>query len=279
VSAGAAVLRRFVRHGGGVFGALVVVVFALLGLLAPWITPYDPLAQNLAQALRPPTPQHPLGTDGVGRDILSRVIAGSRISLEIALAAVVLALVVGGALGMAAGFFRGRTDALISRGLDVWLALPGLLLAIVVIAILGVGIGNVVISIALSGIPPYARLARGATLAMRESGFVEAARNLGATDVALLWRHVLPNVLTYLVVQATLGVAAALLTASGLSFLGLGAQPPTPEWGAMLADGRGYLFSHPQVAVFPGLAIMLVALGFNLFGDGLLDAMNPRRYR
>ncbi len=271
--------RRFRHSPGAVAGAAVVAVFAALGLLAPWIAPHDPLAQNLAEALRPPNLRHLLGTDGVGRDILSRVIVGSRISLEIALAAVGMALALGGTLGLLAGFAGGWVDTMISRALDVWLALPGLLLAIVVIAILGVGIGNVILSIAIGGIPPYARLARAGTLAARESGFVEAARSLGATDVVVLMRHIVPNILAPLVVQATVGVAAALLTASGLSFLGLGAQPPTPEWGAMLADGRPYLFSSPQVAVFPGLAIMLVALGVNLFGDGLLDALNPRKGR
>ncbi len=269
---------RFLRNRGAVCGAMVVGVFTFLGITASWIAPYNPLMQNLAQALRAPSAQHLLGTDEIGRDILSRVIAGSRISLAIAFSSVALALVIGGALGLMAGYFGGWPDVLVSRTLDVWLALPGLLLAIVVIAILGVGIVNVVLSVALGSIPPYARLARASTLAVRTSGFVEAARSLGARDLAVLWRHVVPNVLVFLVVQATLGVAAALLTASGLSFLGLGAQPPTPEWGAMLSDGRPYLFSNPQLAVFPGMAIMLVALAFNLFGDGLLDAMDPRKY-
>ncbi len=269
---------RFLRNRGAVCGAIVVGVFTFLGITASWIAPYNPLMQNLAQALRAPSAQHLLGTDEIGRDILSRVIAGSRISLAIAFSSVALALVIGGALGLMAGYFGGWPDVLVSRTLDVWLALPGLLLAIVVIAILGVGIVNVVLSVALGSIPPYARLARASTLAVRTSGFVEAARSLGARDLAVLWRHVVPNVLVFLVVQATLGVAAALLTASGLSFLGLGAQPPTPEWGAMLSDGRPYLFSNPQLAVFPGMAIMLVALAFNLFGDGLLDAMDPRKY-
>lgn len=268
---------RFLRNRGAVCGAIVVGVFTFLGITASWIAPYNPLMQNLAQALRAPSAQHLLGTDEIGRDILSRVIAGSRISLAIAFSSVALALVIGGALGLMAGYFGGWPDVLVSRILDVWLALPGLLLAIVVIAILGVGIVNVVLSVALGSIPPYARLARASTLAVRTSGFVEAARSLGARDLAVLWRHVVPNVLVFLVVQATLGVAAALLTASGLSFLGLGAQPPTPEWGAMLSDGRPYLFSNPQLAVFPGMAIMLVALAFNLFGDGLLDAMDPRK--
>lgn len=274
-----AVRRHFRRNRGAVAGAIVVGVFSILGLIGQWIVPEDPLAQNLAQALRPPSFAHLLGTDAVGRDVFSRVIAGSRISLEIAFVAVGMALVVGGILGLVAGFTGGWVDATISRALDVWLALPGLLLAIVVIAILGVGIGNVILSVALGGIPPYARLARGSALSVRESAFVEAARSLGATDLVVLSRHIVPNILAPLVVQATVGVAAALLTASGLSFLGLGAQPPTPEWGAMLADGRSYLFSSPQVAVFPGLAIMLTALGFNLFGDGLLDAFNPRKRR
>ncbi|HXX40363.1 MAG TPA: ABC transporter permease [bacterium] len=270
---------RFRRNRGALLGAAVVVVFSVLGLVAPWVAPYDPLTQNLAQGLQPPSFAHPLGTDEVGRDILSRVIVGSRISLAIAFASVGLALVVGGSLGLLAGFCGGRVDSVVSRLLDVWLALPGLLLAIVIIAILGVGIDNVIISIALGGVPPYARVARGSTLSVKESGFVEAARSLGAPDLAIILRHIVPNILAFLLVQATLGIATALLTASGLSFLGLGAQPPTPEWGAMLADGRPYLISNPQVSVFPGFTIMLVALGFNLFGDGLLETVTPRKAR
>ncbi|MDQ6674321.1 MAG: ABC transporter permease [Chloroflexota bacterium] len=269
-------LRQFVRNPGAVAGAVICTVFLVLALAAPLITPHDPYHQSLMLALDPPSADYPLGTDEHGRDILSRLLAGAQVSLFMSLATVALALVVGGGLGLLAGYYRGAPDEVIMRVMDVLLALPGVLLAITIIAILGVGIENVILAVAVSSVPVFARLARASTLSVRESEYVMAARVLGAPDWRMLLRDILPNITAPLIVMSTTRLAAVILTASGLSFLGLGAQPPSPEWGAMLNAGRAQLTSNPHVAVSPGIAIMLIVLGFNLLGDGLRDALDPR---
>jgi peptide/nickel transport system permease protein len=269
-------LRQFARTPGAVAGALICTVFLLLALTAPLIMPHDPYRQSLMLALEPPSADYLLGTDEHGRDILSRLLAGAQVSLFMSLATVALSLVVGGGLGLLAGYYRGPTDEVIMRVMDVLLALPGVLLAITIIAILGVGIENVILAVAMSSVPVFARLARASTLSVRESEYVMAARVIGAPDWRMLLRDVLPNITAPLIVMSTTRLAAVILTASGLSFLGLGAQPPSPEWGAMLNAGRAQLTSNPHVAVSPGIAIMLIVLGFNLLGDGLRDALDPR---
>ena len=272
----AVILRQLRRSPGAWVGAAICAVFIVLALLAPLILPHDPYRQSLMLALEPPSARYLLGTDEHGRDILSRLLAGAQVSLFMSLATVALSLIVGGGLGLVAGYYSGWIDGLIMRVMDVLLALPGVLLAITVIAILGVGLENVIVAVSLASVPVFARLARASTLSVRESEYVTAARVLGVADARMLLRHILPNITAPLIVMSTTRMAAVILTASGLSFLGLGAQPPSPEWGAMLSAGRSHLTSNPHVAVSPGIAIMLVVLGFNLLGDGVRDALDPR---
>lgn len=258
--------------GGGVFIALVLVA-----LLSPVLAPYDPLEQNLDGRLQPPSLAHPLGTDDFGRDILSRIIYGARISLRIGLIALSIALSAGTFLGLIAGYKGGWLDSSIMRLMDIMLAFPSILLAIGIVAVIGPGIDNAMLAISIVMVPQFARLVRSSVLSIREMAYVEAARALGAGDGRILIRSVLPNCLAPLIVQTTLSMATAVLDAAGLSFLGLGAQPPQPEWGAMLAGGRELLLKAPWVMTFPGLAIFVVVLGLNLFGDGLRDALDPKR--
>jgi peptide/nickel transport system permease protein len=274
-----AVVRQFRQSRAAVVGLALTLVFLLLALLAPVLAPYDPTAFTLGQQLKPPSATNLLGTDELGRDILSRILYGARITLLITLGAVLVSLVIGTLLGIVAGFLGGWTDTLVMRLMDVLLAMPGFLLAIAIIAALGAGTVNVVIAVGVFSIPSFARVARGSTLSVKQQDYVLAARALGEPAGGIMWRHILPNVTPPLVVQTTLRLATAILTASGLSFLGLGPQPPTPEWGAMLSTGRNMITSSPQLATIPGLAILLVAIGFNLLGDGLRDALDPRMKR
>ncbi len=273
------IVRQFRRNRGGVAGLVIVVAFLLVAVFAERLMPHNPIQQDLSVALRPPGGAYLLGTDELGRDILSRIIMGARISLLMSVAAVAGASVVGSLIGGVAGYFGGRFDHITMRGIDILLALPGILLAITIIAVLGVGLANVIVAIAISGVPVFARLARGAALTVKENEYIQAARALGAPERRILASHVYPNILAPLLVQATLLMATAILTASSLSFLGLGAQPPTPEWGAMLSSGRTYLTSRPHVGTSPGIAVMAAVLGFNLLGDGLRDALDPRLKR
>ena len=244
-------------------GGLVVALFVALAALAPALAPYEPLRGRLDERLLPPSAGHWFGTDELGRDVLSRVLYGARISLQIQVAAVGLALVLGTALGVVAGYVGRWPDMLIMRIVDIMMAFPGIFLALAIIAALGTGLGNVIIASAIFLVPQFARVIRGSVLTLKEKEFVEAARALGEADVPII-------------VQTSLRMATVLLTASGLSFLGLGVQPPSPEWGAMLSNARAYMITAPHVATVPGLAIMLVVLGFNLLGDGLRDALDPR---
>ncbi len=269
-------VHRLLRSRAAVAGGLIVTVFVAVALLAPELAPYEPLRGQLDQRLMPPSADHWLGTDELGRDVLSRVLYGARISLQIQLGAVVLALAVGLALGLVAGYIGRWPDLLIMRVIDVMMAFPGIFLALAIIAALGTGLANVIIAGAISLVPQFARVVRGSILTLREKEFVEAARALGEGDVKIIVRYLLPNSLAPIIVQTSLRMATVLLTASGLSFLGLGVQPPSPEWGAMLSNARTYMITAPHVAAVPGLAIMLVVLGFNLLGDGLRDALDPR---
>ncbi|MCC7262564.1 MAG: ABC transporter permease [Candidatus Latescibacteria bacterium] len=264
------------RHPLALTGGGLLALLAAAALLAPLLAPADPLAQDLYHRLQPPGSGHLLGTDEFGRDILSRVLYGARISLRLGILAITAALGAGTLLGLVAGYRGGWADSLIMRLMDLMLAFPSILLAIAIVAIIGPGIDNVMIAVSIVLIPQYARLVRGAVLSIRELNYVEAARALGATDTHILARAILPNCLVPLIVQSTLSLATAILDAAGLSFLGLGAQPPLPEWGAMLSGGRDLLLRAPWVMAFPGLAIFAAALGLNLFGDGLRDALDPR---
>jgi peptide/nickel transport system permease protein len=257
-------------------GAIVVIVIVGAALLAPWIVAYDPATQELALRLEGPTARHWFGLDELGRDILSRVLMGARVSLFVGLVVVSVSAIVGLAMGSVAGYYGGRIDQAISRVMDVLLAFPGLLLAIALVAVLGPSLGNVVLALTVIGWVGYARLVRGQVLRAREFEYVIAARALGAGTWRALTRHVLPTALPAVTVQATLGMAAAILAEAALSFLGLGVQPPTPSWGTMINGGRSHLLDAPHLTVFPGVFLALVVLGFNFLGDGLRDRLDPR---
>ncbi len=264
------------RNKAAVAGGVLLLIYILCALLAPVVFRGDPAAPNLIMALEPPSLKEPLGTDELGRSILNRVIFGARISLLIAVGVVAVGLFIGVPLGLVSGYFGGKIDFLIQRVTDTMLAFPGFLLALALVSVLGVGLNNTVISIGISMIPLYIRLVRGCVLTVREEVYVEAARAAGTRNGMILIRHILPNVMVPITVQTSLSMGSAILFAAGLGFLGIGVQPPTPEWGAMLGSARGYLFNAPHVATFPGIAIFLAVLSFNLLGDGLRDALDPR---
>jgi len=276
ISQTAEVWRRLKRNRAAIMGGVIVFLFVFVAILAPWISPYPPNEGDLAKRLKPPSKEHLLGTDALGRDQLSRVIFGARISLQIQVAAVIIALIIGTLLGMVGGYYGGTFDNLIMRLMDILLAFPGIFLAISIIAVLGPGLTNLMLAAGIYSIPQFARIVRGSVLSLKEKEFIEAARAVGENDFNILFRYLLPNSMAPLIIQTTLRMATVLLTASGLSFLGLGVQPPTPEWGAMLSTARAYMITAPHVATVPGLAIMLVVMGFNLFGDGLRDSLDPR---
>jgi len=268
--------RRLMRNRLANAGMVILAVFVIAAIFAPQLAPYDPIEQELILRRQPPSATHWFGMDEVGRDILSRIIFGARASLKVGIGSVSFAIVLGAILGALAGFVGGWVDDLIMRFMDIMLAFPSLLLAIAVVAILGPGLMNMLYAIAFVSIPMYARIVRASVLTVKEQDYVLASRAVGVPPTRILFRNVLPNCLTPLIVQGTLGIATAILDAAGLSFLGLGARPPMPEWGAMLGQGRGSVFTAPHIVIFPGLAIMLTVLGFNLLGDGLRDALDPR---
>jgi peptide/nickel transport system permease protein len=268
--------RRFRRNRLALVGLSIVLVLVLAAGLAPWLAPYDPAKQTLIEKRARPGAKYVLGADEFGRDILSRVIYGARVALVVGLVSVGIALGLGLVLGSLAGFLGGWVDAAIMRGVEVLLAFPYLLLAIAVVSALGPGALNTTIAVGIWGTPPVTRIVRGAVLALTETEYVRAARALGAGGPALVLRHILPNILPTVIVYGTLFMANAILVEAALSFLGLGVQPPTPSWGLMVATGRDFLLVTPHITTIPGLAIMLAVLGFNLLGDGLRDALDPR---
>lgn len=270
------VLRHLRRRPVVLAAALVLATFVILALAAPVLAPYDPTALIPGEVLRPPSRTYPLGTDELGRDVLSRVIYGARISLRIGLVTIGIALVLGTVIGLLAGFYAGVVDGVLMAVMEILLAFPQILLAMAILAMLGPSLTNAMVAVGLSAVPVYARTARGATLGVRAMDYVEAARAMGAGDRRILARHVLPNMISPIVVLATAGVGIAILIAAGLSYLGLGAQPPTPEWGAMLSEARAYLRSAWWMATYPGLAITLVVISLNLCGDWLRDLLDPR---
>jgi peptide/nickel transport system permease protein len=268
--------QRFRRHRAAMGGLCLLVLLLALALAAPLLTPHDPIRQKLSLALHPASAAHPLGTDHLGRDMLARLLHGGRLSLLIGFLAVGIGLAVGVPLGAVSGFYGGRTDLVIQRLADILLSFPGFLLALSLVAILGVGLQNVIISVGISAVPSFIRLVRGSVLSIREQVYVEAAHAIGQAQGLIIVRHVLPNAMAPVIVQATLSLGFAILVAAGLGFLGLGVQPPTAEWGTMLGEGRQYIFRAPALTTYPGLAIFLAVLGFNLLGDGLRDALDPR---
>ncbi len=264
------------RNKAAMLGAFLILLYILTALLAPVLFPGNPSAPNLMLALERPSLEHPLGTDELGRSILGRIIHGSRGPLLIASGVVSVGLFIGVPLGLISGYYRGKIDFILQRITDTMLAFPGFLLALALVAVLGVGLKNAMISVGIAMIPLYIRLVRGCTLSVREEVYVEAARAVGTRDTVILLRHILPNVIVPITVQTSLSMGMAILFAAGLGFLGIGVQPPTPEWGTMLGSGRSYIFLAPHVTTFPGIAIFLAVLGFNLLGDGLRDALDPR---
>lgn len=268
--------RRIRRSANVRVGAAVLMVMVLMAVFAPLITSYDPTQITPALRLRPPDADHWFGTDDFGRDVFTRIAYGARLSLQVGVISVALAASIGITLGIIAGYYGGWIDSLIMRLIDVMLAFPGILLALAIVAILGRSLTNVMIAVGISAVPVYARMARGTTLSVKNIDFITAARAIGAPTPRIMVRHVLPNITAPLIVVATNGVASAIIAGAALSFLGLGAQPPTPEWGVMLAEGRVYLRNAWWVTTFPGLAIMVTVMAINLMGDGLRDILDPR---
>ncbi len=275
----AIVWRQLRRNRAAMIGAFLIICELTIALAAPLVAPYDPLDQNPRAALQAPSRDHLFGTDDTGRDLLSRVIYGARISLRVGLISVGIGGGIGIALGIIAGYRGGVIDMVIMRLIDLLLAFPGILLALGIVAILGPGLGNVMIAVGISAIPSYTRVSRAATISLRDREFVLGARAIGCGDLRIAMRYILPNVLPPLIVLATLGIAGAILTAAGLSFIGLGAVPPAPEWGAILSLGRKYINQAWWYTTFPGLAIAVTVLGINMLGDALRDALDPRLRR
>ena len=257
-------------------GFLVVVVIIVAAVLAPYVAPYPPNDTDVLAVLQAPSAKHPLGTDDLGRDVLSRIIYGARVSLQVSLGTILFATPIGVAIGLVAGYAGGRWDNLISRILDIGFAFPALLLALLIVAVLGVGLTNLTIALIILYTPRFARVARGSVLVAKAETYVEAARTAGCGEARIMARHILPNILSPVIVQTTITLATAVLAEAGLSFLGLGVQPPTPAWGSMVSTGRVYMEQYPHLTFFPGLAIMVTVLGFNFLGDGLRDALDPR---
>jgi peptide/nickel transport system permease protein len=271
------VLRALVANKLAVFGLAVLALLVLVAVFAPVLMPHSPVAVDIMGRLQPPSASHPFGTDELGRDILSRVILGARVSLQVGAIAVGFSLVAGVPLGLVAGFYGGRVDDVIMRAMDMLFAFPAILLAIAIVAVLGPSMANAMIAIGIVFAPIFARVTRGSVLSVREEVYVRAARSLGASDLRILRRHVLPNVLAPIIVQTSISLAFAVLNEAALSFLGIGVQPPRPSWGRMLFEGRGFMQQAWWMAVFPGLAIFVTVLACNVVGDALRDALDPRQ--
>ncbi|MGH2403494.1 MAG: ABC transporter permease [bacterium] len=271
------VLRELLilRRSAGI-GALVLCVLVAAAIAAPIVTPYDPAAQDLDNRYAPPSRAHLMGTDPFGRDLFSRIIWGARISLTVGVIVVLIATAVGAVLGLSSGYVGGRVDRIVTFFVDMLMAFPLLLVAIAFLAVFGAGLYNVMIAVGLGSVPMFARVIRAETRAIRDRDYVAAARSIGATHLRIVWRHILPNILASIIVLATTRIGTAILTESSLSFLGLGIRPPTPSWGIMVAEGRAYLEQAPWIALFPGVVVMITLLSFNLFGDGLRDALDVR---
>jgi peptide/nickel transport system permease protein len=269
-------LKQLKQSKFALLGGLIAGLVIFAAIFAPLIAPYDPVEQDILSLLQGPTREHPLGTDELGRDTLSRVIYGSRVSLMVGIIAVGISLFIGTALGLIAGYGRGLIDTVIMQVMDGLLAFPALVLALAITAMLGPSLNNAMIAIGITGIPAFARLVRGQVLALRDLEYVQAARALGASHNQIVMKHILPNTTAPIIVQASIAIPAAILAEAGLSFLGLGIQPPTPSWGAMLNTARGYIQMTPWLAIVPGVAIFITVLAFNFLGDALRDTLDPR---
>lgn len=277
-SMAAEIWQRLLRNKMAMLGLVILVILALSAIFADVIADYDTkvVAQNISERLQGPSAAHWFGTDEFGRDIFARIIHGGRVSLVVGLISVSVSLLVGGTLGAFAGFYGGRVDNVIMRVMDIFLAVPSILLAITIVAALGTNLVNVMLAIGVSGIPNFARIVRAAVMGVKDQEFVESARAIGTSNTEIIFREILPNCMAPIIVQATLSVAGAILSTASLSFIGLGVQPPDPEWGAMLSSGRNFLRDAMHITLFPGLAIVVTILALNLLGDGLRDALDPR---
>jgi peptide/nickel transport system permease protein len=269
-------IRRFTRHVGGMIGLILLLLLIATAVFAPAIAPYDPLRVSPIDALLPPSSDHWMGTDTLGRDVMSRVIFGTRISLRLGLVSVSIALSLGVLIGVLAGYLGGRVDGVLMRLVDVLLAFPSLILALVAVFALGPGLTNAMIAVGISTIPAFARITRGEVLSAKENLYVQSAQALGASTSTVMFRHILPNIIAPNIVMAALMTGTAILAGAALSFLGLGAQSPTPEWGLMLSQGRAFMSLAWWLTLFPGLGIMLTVMAMNLLGDGLRDVLDPR---
>ena len=277
-SMAAEIWQRLLRNKMAMLGLAILAILALLAIFADVIADYDTMvvAQNIPERLQGPSAAHWFGTDEFGRDIFARIIHGGRVSLVVGLISVSVSLLAGGSLGAFAGFYGGRVDNVIMRVMDIFLAVPSILLAITIVAALGTNLVNVMLAIGVSGIPTFARIVRAAVMGVKDQEFVESARAIGETNTAIIFREILPNCMAPIIVQSTLSVASAILSTASLSFIGLGVQPPDPQWGAMLSSGRNFLRDAMHITLFPGLAIVVTILALNLLGDGLRDALDPR---
>lgn len=270
---------RMKRNRLAMVGLVIIIILVITAIFADYIAPYGYAEQNLANQYQTPNAEHWFGTDELGRDIFSRVVYGSRVSLRVGFISVSISMMIGVAIGAITGYYGGKIDNILMRFIDIVQALPDILLAIAIMAALGPGLTNLMVAVGIAAIPGYARLVRSSVLSLRDQEFVEAARANGSSDARIILKHIIPNCMAPIIVQATLGVAYAIINAAGLSFIGLGLEPPTPEWGAMLSGGRAYIRDYPHMTLFPGLAIVLTILALNLLGDGLRDALDPKLKR
>ncbi|MEG0473976.1 MAG: ABC transporter permease subunit, partial [Solibacillus sp.] len=267
-------MKRLLKNKAAVIGGLVILFIILVGIIGPFLMKTDPNAQDILNKLQPPSKEHWFGTDNFGRDIFTRIVFGTKLTLKVGFLSVLIGGVVGIVLGIVSGYYGGIIDTFIMRVMDVLLAFPGMLLALAIVSVLGGSLTNVIIAIGIFSVPAFARIVRGSTLQVKKLEYIDAVRALGASDGRIIFRHILPNIMSPIIVQATMRIATAILTASGLAFIGLGAQPPASEWGAMLSDGRAYMHNASHMVLFPGMMIVIVVLAFNIFGDGLRDALD-----
>ena len=268
--------KRLRKNKAAVVGGVLILLFIVIAIIGPFLTMKDPYEVDILNKIQSPSAEHWFGTDNFGRDIFTRIIHGMGLTLYVGFFSVVIGGVVGVLFGVVSGYYGGTLDTIIMRIMDILLAFPGIILALAIVSVLGGSLTNVIIAVGVFSIPAFARIVRGSTLTVRKLEYIDAMRALGASDARIIFKHILPNVMSPIIVQATLRIATAVLTASGLSFLGLGAKPPAPEWGAMLSDGRSYMADAPHMVLVPGIMIVIVVLAFNIFGDGLRDALDPK---
>lgn len=269
-------MKRLLKNKAAIVGGLIILFIIFVGIFGPFLVKTDPNAQNILNKLQPPSKEHWFGTDNFGRDIFSRIVNGTKLTLTVGFLSVFIGGVIGVVIGIVAGYYGGAVDTITMRLMDILLAFPGILLALAIVSVLGGSLINVIIAVGIFSIPAFSRIVRGSTLQVKKLEYIDAVKALGASDIRIIFKHILPNIMSPIIVQATMRIATAILTASGLAFLGLGAQPPAAEWGAMLSDGRAFMHNAGHMVLIPGMMIVIVLLAFNIFGDGLRDALDPK---